>query len=79
MSDFSEENAMDLVATMVAEDLAESLGISQTDALARFLASRTAEMLYDPALKLWWDGPAYVANAYRKEVEKDGQASDPVD
>ena len=68
MTSFSEENAMSLVATMVAESLAERLAISETEALARFLASNTAEKLFDPKLKLWWDGPASVEDAYLTEI-----------
>jgi hypothetical protein len=68
VSDFSEENAMCLVAAMVAEDLAETLGIGETEALGRFLSSRTGDLLFDPSLKLWWDGPAAVAEAYLQET-----------
>lgn len=63
----TEFNAMDLTATMVAEELANELDISQTDALEAFLSSRTAALLYNPSLKLWWDGPSSVASAFLRE------------
>lgn len=68
MSDFSEENAMCLVATMVAEDLSNKLGIDETKALGMFLVSRTGSLLFDPSLKLWWDGPASVADVFLNEA-----------
>lgn len=63
----TEFNAIDLTATMVAEQLAAELDISQTHALEVFLSSRTAELLYDPSLKLWWDGPSSVVAAFLRE------------
>ena len=61
-------NTMDLLAAMAAACIAADLGISNTQALAGFLASRTAEMLYDDETKLWWDGPAAIAQMYEREI-----------
>ena len=61
-------NTMDLLAAMTAADIAASLGISNTRALAGFLASRTARLLYEEESKLWWDGPAAIAEVYEKEI-----------
>ena len=61
-------NTMDLLATMAAASIAADLGISNTQALAGFLASRTAEMLYDEETKLWWDGSAAIAQMYEDEI-----------
>lgn len=61
-------NTMDLLAAMTAADIAASLGISNTRALAGFLASRTASLLYDEQTKLWWDGPAAIAQMYENEI-----------
>ena len=65
---FVEENAMSLVAAMAVEDLAQTCGVDETTMLGHFLSSKTASQLFNPDLKLWWDGPAYVADAYRAEV-----------
>ena len=61
-------NTMDLLATMAAASIAADLGISNTQALVGFLASRTAEMLYDEETKLWWDGSAAIAQMYEDEI-----------
>ena len=61
-------STMDLLATMAAASIAADLGISNTQALAGFLASRTAEMLYDEETKLWWDGSAAIAQMYEDEI-----------
>lgn len=62
------KNTMDLFAAMAAADIAETLGISNTQALTGFLASKTAQMLYDEETKLWWDGPAAIAQMYEEEI-----------
>ena len=62
------KNTMDLLAAMAAADIAETLHISNTQALAGFLSSKTAKILYDEKTKLWWDGPAVIAEMYRKEI-----------
>lgn len=64
---FSEDNAMCLVAAMAAEDLAGVLGVGETESLGALLSSRTGAQLFDPDLKLWWDGPSSVADAYLRE------------
>lgn len=64
---FSEENAMCLVAAMVAEDLAIQTGADETTMLVELLTSKVGEQLFDSKLKLWWDGPAYVADAFLRE------------
>ena len=55
------KDTMNLLAAMVAAMIAEDLSISNTQALAGFLASRTGSLLYDEESKLWWDGPAAIA------------------
>lgn len=66
--DYSEDNAMCLVASMAAEDIATELGVSETEALGLLLSSKTGRQLFDSNLKLWWDGPSYVANTYLREA-----------
>ena len=62
------KNTMDLLAAMAASDIAADLDISNTQALAGLLSSRTGRMLYDEETKLWWDGPAAIAELYEKEI-----------
>lgn len=64
------KNTMDLLSAMTAAHIARAHGISNTQALAAFLSSKTAEMLYDEETKLWWDGPAAIAEMYEKEITR---------
>ncbi len=60
--------AMNLVAIMVAEDLAEEFGQPAGEVLMEFMQSRTAVSLYNDSLKLWWDGPSVVGEWYKEEL-----------
>ena len=62
------KNTMDLLAAMAASDIASDIGVSNTQALAGLLSSRTGQMLYDEETKLWWDGPSAIADMYEKEI-----------
>ena len=65
------KNTMDLLAAMAAEQIAADTGVSDTRALGGLLSSRTGQMLYDEETKLWWDGPAAIADLYEKEMEEE--------
>ena len=58
------EMAMNLAATLAAEDIAKSLGCSQTVALEKLLSSDIGEALYDDELKYWWESPSDIADAF---------------
>ena len=60
-------SAIDLLAAMVVEQLAQEDHRDPTDVFPEFMASQTAQMLYDEETKLWWDGPATVVRTYRDE------------
>lgn len=64
----TKKNAIDLMVTMVVDDLAEEMHLSPTDLLPRFIASRTGRLLYDEASKLWWSGPSDIADMYKAEI-----------
>ena len=61
-------NAIDLMVTMVADELAEGMHLSPTDLLPRFVASRTGKLLYDEISKLRRSGPSEIAD--KCEAEK---------
>ena len=65
----TKKNAIDLMVTMVVDDLAEEMHLSPTDLLPRFIASRTGKLLYDETSKLWWSGPSYIADMYKAEIK----------
>lgn len=64
----TKKNAIDLMVTMVVNDLAEEMHLSPTDLLPRFIASRTGRLLYDETSKLWWSGPSDIADMYKAEI-----------
>lgn len=65
----SEKNAIDLLVTMVVEELAEDLNIKPAELLPRFVLSRTGRLLYDEKSKLWWCGPSDIAQMYKTEIK----------
>ena len=60
---------IDLLITMVTEEIAEETGKDRKDALTVFLCSRTGKALYDEKTKLWCNGPAYIAELYMEELK----------
>lgn len=68
ISEETKKNAIDLMVTMVVDDLAEEMHLSPTDLLPRFIASRTGRLLYDETSKLWWSGPSDIADMYKAEI-----------
>ena len=48
-------SAMNIVAMLLVEDLAEEMNKAIEEALLDFMQSKTASMLYNDSLKLWWD------------------------
>ena len=65
-----ENNAIDLTIAMTVQEIAETENRDPSDVLPEFLASRTARLLYDPAAKLWWDGPSDIAERFFAETRE---------
>ena len=65
----TKKNAIDLIVSMVVDELAGEMQLNPTDLLSRFIVSRTGRLLYDESSKLWWSGPSYIAEKYKAEVE----------
>ena len=65
----AEKNAIDLLVTMVVEELAEDLNIKPAELLPRFVLSQTGRLLYDERSKLWWCGPLVIAQMYKAEIK----------
>jgi hypothetical protein len=59
--------AMNIVAELLVEDIAEETGRPVEEVLLDFMQSEMAEKLYDDSLKLWWDGPDAFRERYKKE------------
>lgn len=59
--------AIDMMTTLVVDELTEELGLDSDSVLAEFILSRTGRLLYDESSKLWWNGPSYIAQMYKEE------------
>ena len=62
--------AVDAMIALVVEELADDLNLDSTSALKEFVASKTGALLYDESSKLWWNGPSYIADMYKEEIQK---------
>lgn len=61
------EFTIDLLISMVVEELSEDLGKPTEDILTDFVESKTGKLLYNEDSKLWWNGPSYIAELYKTE------------
>lgn len=61
---------IDILITMVTEEIAEETGKDRKEALIDFMSSQTGKALYDEKTKLWCNGPAYIAELYMEELKK---------
>lgn len=67
--------AVDVTVTLVVDELVHDLKLEPATILKDFVASKTGALLYDESSKLWWNGPLYIADLYKKEIReaaKDG-------
>lgn len=72
LKDITEEQkkfAVDAMVTLVVEELACDLKRDPTMVLKDFVASKTGALLYDESSKLWWNGPSYIVDMYKKEIK----------
>lgn len=55
---------IDLLITMIVEEIAEETGKESKEILTDFLSSKIGKVLYDADTKLWCYGPSYIADLY---------------
>ena len=70
VTDEIKKNAIDLIVTMVVDELSEEMNLNPTELLPRFVRSRTGKLLYDEESKLWWSGPSDIAEMFQTEMNK---------
>ncbi len=73
LRDVTEEQkkfAVDATVALVVEELVHDLKLEPAEALKDFVASKTGALLYDEPSKFWWNGPSYIADLYKKEIQK---------
>ncbi len=64
---------IDSLITMTVEELESDLDKKQSEILYDFLKSDTCRLLRDTSLKIWWNGPTYLAEMYLEELERKKQ------
>lgn len=55
---------------MIVEEIVEDTGKAAKDVLSDFMLSKTGKVLYDENTKLWCNGPSYIVDMYKEEIEK---------
>lgn len=58
---------IDLLVTMVVEEIAENTGRDPKVILNEFINSKTGTALYNASSKLWCTGPSYIVELYNNE------------
>ncbi|MGN0408604.1 MAG: hypothetical protein ACI4EJ_10110 [Bacteroides sp.] len=68
LTEEAKKNAIDLIITMVVDEIADDMQMEPTEVLSKFLLSNTGKLLYDEESKLWWDGPSDIAEMFKREL-----------
>ena len=60
---------IDVLVTMIVDELAETTGKDRNEILPEFVVSKTGKALYDISTKLWCNGPSYIVDMYLDEIQ----------
>lgn len=69
VSETRKKNTIDLIVTMVVDELSEDMHLPASKLLPKFITSQTGKLLYDESSKLWWSGPLDIAEMFKSEME----------
>ena len=58
---------IDLLITLTVSEIVKETGHDRKSVLLDFMRSKTGRFLYDVNSRLWWNGPAYLADMYAQE------------
>ena len=61
---------IDLLITMVTDEIAEETGRDRKEILTDFLCSKTGKALYDPSTRLRYNGRSHIVEFYKEELNK---------
>ena len=68
MSDIDKyNNSIDVLIALTVQEISATTGRDMSDVMEEFMSSRTAKMLSQEDLKLWWNGPSDIAQMYKEE------------
>lgn len=62
------DNALDMLVTVIVEELMIDLQMNPDEVISKFLTSKTGELLYDKDSNLWWSGPSDIAELFKAEI-----------
>lgn len=68
VTETTKKNAIDLIITMVVDELSEDMQVPASELLPLFIVSKTGKLLYDESSKLWWSGPSDIAQMFKEEM-----------
>ncbi len=68
VSETKKKNAIDLLITMVIDELSKDMQLPASELLPKFIVSKTGKLLYDESSKLWWSGPSDIAQMFKDEI-----------
>lgn len=63
------EYTMELLAMMASVTIARRQKISRIKAFSKFIRSETGRMLFDETTDMWMNGPDYIADEYKREID----------
>ena len=63
---------IDLLSTMVTDEISEETSKGRKEVLTDFLCSKTGEVLYDEETRLRCNGTSYIAELYMEELKNAG-------
>ena len=68
MSDMDKyNNSIDVLIALTVQEISATTVRDMSDVMEEFMSSRTAKMLSQEDLKLWWNGPSDIAQMYKEE------------
>lgn len=68
VTEMTKKNAIDLIITMVIDEVSEDMQLPASELLPLFIVSKTGKLLYDESSKLWWSGPSDIAQMFKDEM-----------
>ncbi len=70
VTETTKKNAIDLLITMVIDELSKDMQLPASELLPKFIVSKTGKLLYDESSKLWWSGPSDIAQMFKDEMNR---------
>lgn len=66
----TKHNAVDMLISLIVDELSEDLQMDPDEVLSMFIASNTGQLLYDEDADLWWSCPSDIAELFKEELKR---------